>query len=102
MKDGKRPLFWKVYYPFEVELKIDDTDWHIDIKIQLNLMSQAMKEWGRTDVTKDYPYGRDWDIFMLGHCMEVPLFATHHSDFRDASIKAKNHISYILILVSSQ
>lgn len=55
----------------KMELKIDDTDWDIDIKLQLELMSKAMKQWGRTDITKDHPYGRDWDLFMFGHCLEV-------------------------------
>jgi hypothetical protein len=65
--------YFRRYIHSKRELKIDDADWHIDIKIQLDLMSKALKQWGRTDVTKDYPYGKDWDIFMLGHCMEVPL-----------------------------
>jgi hypothetical protein len=59
------------YTPLKMELKIDDTDWDIDIKLQLNLMSKAMKAWGRTDITKDHPYGKNWDLFMFGHCLEV-------------------------------
>jgi hypothetical protein len=58
------------YILLMVELKLDDTDWNIDIKTQLHLMSKAMKKW-RTDITKDNPYGKHWDLFMFGHCLEV-------------------------------
>ena len=58
------------YILLTMELKTDDTDWDIDIKVQLHLMSNAMKQW-RTDITKDNPYGKNWDLFMFGHCLEV-------------------------------
>jgi hypothetical protein len=73
-----------------MELKIDDTDWDIDIKAQLHLMSNAMKQW-RTDITKDNPYGKNWDLFMFGHCLEVyPFRVSPHSNCRATSTKAKN------------
>lgn len=52
---------------------LDDTDWHVDIKTQMHLMSKALGQWRTNigDVTIDYPYGTQWDIFTIGHCMEV-------------------------------
>lgn len=47
-------------------------DWHIDIGTQLQSMSRALKNWRKSinDVTADHPYGREWDLFMFGHCLE--------------------------------
>jgi len=54
------------------ELNQDDTDWNIDIKAQLSLMSDALREYlnGRDNVTATSPYGIGWDYFSFGHCLE--------------------------------
>jgi hypothetical protein len=76
MKVGKLRSFLKVmtFKPFLSA--VDDFDWNIDIKNQFNLMSNALNEWRKDikDVSTDHhPYGTEWDIFMLGHCLEVML-----------------------------
>jgi hypothetical protein len=92
MKVGKRRSFLKVmtFKPFLSA--VDDSDWNIDIKNQFNLMSNALKEWRKDtkDVSTDHPYGTEWDIFMLGHCLEV-MFELM---VRDVSTKSRNHISF--------
>lgn len=51
----------------------DDTDWNIDIKLQLDIMSKALKQAreGVDDISNDRPYGNNWDLFSFGHCLEV-------------------------------
>jgi hypothetical protein len=74
MKDGKRRLFSKVRNVFVwLSCFADDVDWHIEVKQQFHLVSESLKSWrGRLDeITPDRPYGREWDIMMLGHCQEV-------------------------------
>jgi len=60
----------------------DDTDWNIDIKFQLDLMSNALKKWrkGVDEISDQYPYGHQWDIFYFGHCLEVFLFTVYSID----------------------
>jgi hypothetical protein len=83
-----------------MELKVDDPDWNIDLKIQLSLISNAMNQW-RADVTRDNPYGRNWDIFMFGHWMEVPPSLILLTVLRGATTRAKNHTSFTPIPLSS-
>jgi len=53
----------------------DDVGWHVEVKKQFYLMSEALKYWRRDidNVTHDHPYGTEWDIFMVGQFKEVNI-----------------------------
>lgn len=73
MKAGVLRLFLKVVLVWMKADSEDDTDWDIRIKSQLHLMSDALKQCrhGADEISNNYPYGKEWDFFSFGHCLEV-------------------------------
>lgn len=46
----------------------DDVDWDVNLKYQIQLVSDNVREFSNTSSTDPTPYGTDWDVLWLGHC----------------------------------
>lgn len=62
----------------------DDSDWDVNIKIQLQTFALGVRALqGTTETPSTSPYGDDWDILWLGHCgieckTDLPFYQTPH------------------------
>jgi len=75
----------------------DDVDWDIDIKEQLELMSQALCQWRKhmDNFSYEYPYGTNWDFFSFGHCLEAPILSSNRSNFIQGDFYRNEESYYI-------
>lgn len=78
-------------------------DWDISIKEQLELMSQALRDWRRNvdHFSNDSPYGTNWDFFSFGHCLEVLLPKPRVDPYRVTLTEKRNRITFTLTIRSS-
>jgi len=49
----------------------DDVDWDINIKEQMSLISDNIRNLTLTPDTDQSPFGYEWDVLWLGHCGEI-------------------------------
>lgn len=68
----------------------DDVDWDVDIKAQMRLVSDGVRDYTAMEESDTTPYGDEWDVLWLGHCgalamtldgspMAEPLMYEDHS-----------------------
>lgn len=46
----------------------DDVDWDVEIKSQMRLVSDNIRNYMTTVPSDPTPFGTDWDVLWLGHC----------------------------------
>jgi hypothetical protein len=64
----------------------DDVDWDVSIKRQMQLVSDAVREFTYVDSLDLSPYGHAWDILWIGHCGEATHRDTRRLKFDDPSV----------------
>ncbi|KAJ5925280.1 hypothetical protein N7454_007919 [Penicillium verhagenii] len=57
----------------------DDADWDVNIKSQLTEFARGLHTvQGSTKVTREAPYGTDWDVLWIGTCLTGPVSNETH------------------------
>lgn len=46
----------------------DDVDWDVEIKSQMRLVSDNIRDYMGTSPEDPTPFGTEWDVLWLGHC----------------------------------
>lgn len=63
----------------------DDVDWDVSIKDQMQLVSDAVREFTLVDAEDRSPYGHAWDLLWIGHAGEPTTNDTRRLEFADPS-----------------
>ncbi|KAK5111177.1 hypothetical protein LTR85_012226 [Meristemomyces frigidus] len=64
----------------------DDVDWDVTLKVQIRLVSDAVRNLTSVLASDPSPYGHDWDILWIGHCGERTDLDTVRVEFPDPTV----------------
>ncbi|KAG9237516.1 hypothetical protein BJ875DRAFT_149039 [Amylocarpus encephaloides] len=64
----------------------DDVDWDVNIKHQMQLVSDNIRKFTEVNATDATPYGHAWDLLWLGHCGEHTDADTPRIEFSDPTV----------------
>ncbi len=71
---------------FETALILeDDVDWDLSIKEQMQLISDNVRNFTNVYRIDQTPYGRNWDVFWIGHCGEGTEWDIPRIEFNDTT-----------------
>ena len=62
----------------------DDVDWDVNVKTQMRLVSDNVREFMQAPATDSSPFGSGWDVLWLGHCGDE--LAEWNIDYADDTI----------------
>ena len=63
----------------------DDVDWDLSLKEQMQLISDNVRNFTNVYRIDQTPYGRNWDVFWIGHCGEGTEWDLPRLEFNDTT-----------------
>ncbi|KAK8047324.1 hypothetical protein PG996_015388 [Apiospora saccharicola] len=64
----------------------DDVDWDINIKEQMSLIAEAVRQKTQAPPDESNPYSSQWDILWIGHCGDTPMANETLNLFKDPTV----------------